>query len=54
VYDTLLIHPTLAEENWQDVIDSLEQRLAAPLLSVIPFSATDNDIPHIKMRHFLF
>jgi len=43
-----------AEENWQEVIDSLEQRLATPLLSVIPFSATDNDIPYIKMRHFLF
>ena len=48
LYGWIANHLT-AEENWQDVINSLEQRLSAPLLSVIPFSATDDDIPQIQM-----
>jgi dethiobiotin synthetase len=43
-----------AEGNWQEVINSLEQRLSAPLLSVLPFSATDDGIPQIQMPPFLF
>jgi len=48
LYGWIANHLT-TEENWQDVINSLEQRLSAPLLSVIPFSATDDDIPQIQM-----
>jgi len=39
------------EDNWQAVIDSLQQRLAAPLLGVVPFVAeSDGYIPAIQMR----
>lgn len=32
-----------AQQNWQEVIDSLTQRIPAPLLGIVPFMAIDDE-----------